>query len=531
MSQPIKTPKSVIVTLVAGIGLGIIAMGTIQSGFVVHSAFAQDGKKNLRTISGSTTESLAELHNLDSSFANLAEFVSPAVVDIRASSGRAMTPSGQRVAVRQGEGSGFVFRSDGYIITNDHVVDGADKVKVVMKDGREYDGTVLRAEDSDIAVVKIDAKDLPVLAFADSSSLRAGQLCMAVGSPFGMENSVTFGHISAFRDGGQSIASETRDRYYPDLIQTDASINMGNSGGPLVNVDGQVVGVNTAIYSPSGTSAGIGFSIPGNQAKFIANMLIEKGKVVRSRIGLQPDNLKEYEKKDKGIDGGVVVTLVQTPSPASIAGIKQGDIITEIGTTPIHSQLDLRNSMLIYAPGTTVPVQLLRDGKTMNVNVKLEAAPAPVANLPQQQMDGGQPGIPKGFDAPDMKMFKDFQKQFGDQAIPQAPDQQDVPAIKSGQARLGVHVGSTSADLRKEFNVPASVSGAVVIDVQPGSVAEKLGLKTGDVVTQLGAKPVKSAEDLTSAMGNLKWGDSTRIKFSRFGAGSVVQQDLTVTFK
>ena len=339
MSQKVKTPKGVIITLAAGFGLGAITMAGIGSGIAIPKAFAQAPEVSVRNIAGTTTESLTELHNLDASFANLAEFVAPSVVDIRATTDRAAGPDGARQAIRQGEGSGFIIRSDGYIMTNDHVVGDANKVKVITKEGREYDGTVIRAQDSDLAIVKIDAKDLPALAFGDSSKLKAGQMCMAVGAPFGLENSVTFGHISALGRVNDipDMSMVQQGRRYADMIQTDASINMGNSGGPLLNVDGQVIGVNTAIYSPTGVSAGIGFAIPSNQAKFIGDMLIEKGKIVRSVIGVYPENLKEYEKKDMGITGGARVKgfppSEQSASPAKKAGILENDIVTKIGST------------------------------------------------------------------------------------------------------------------------------------------------------------------------------------------------------
>jgi serine protease Do len=539
MNQQIKTPKSVILTLVAGFGLGAITLAGLQSGVLTHKAYAQDVRSGIRMISGGTTESLAELHNLDGSFANLAEFVAPAVVDIRASSGRNMGPNGERMAVREGEGSGFIYRSDGYIMTNDHVVGGADKVKVTLKDGREFDGTVTRAQDNDIAIVKIQAKDLPVLGFSDSAKLRPGQLCMAVGAPFGLENSVTFGHISALGrdtqigDHGEMGPGALSERYYPDLIQTDASINMGNSGGPLVNVDGQVVGVNTAIYSPSGTSAGIGFAIPSNQAKFIGDMLVQKGKVTRSVIGVWPVNLKEYEKKDKGLSGGAVINQVMPNTPAEKAGLKKGDIIVKIGSSPITSQLDVRNAMLVYAPGTKVPVEIIRDGRNMTVDVTLEKYEAPAPQPTPQRMNGFDNGdglkmFPKGFQSPD-DLLKQFGKQFDNSQDDKTP--QDVPSLHDGQAHLGVSVGTVTDTIRKENNIPAGVAGAFVADVQAGSVAAKLGMKAGDVITEFDGQSISTSEDLTRQIAKVKWGESHRIKFARYGNGSQVLQDVTVTFK
>jgi serine protease Do len=260
-------------------------------------------------------------------------------------------------------------------------------------------------------------------------------------------------------------------------------------------------------------------------------MLINKGKVTRSMIGIVPENLKDYVKKEKGLEGGALVHIIQPSSPAQTAGIKENDIIVKIGTTPVNSQLDLRNSMLIYAPNTTVPVQLIRDGKTMTVNVKLEPYKKPesqMQSMPMQRGNGQNFDIPKFFDSPDMKQFKQFQDRIRQG---QGDDQQDVPAIKGGQAKLGVQVGTTSSELRTQYNIPSSVSGAVVVDVQPGSVASRIGLQEGDVVTQLGDKKIATAEDLTAAMKDMKWGDSTHIKFNHYDKDAVVSQELSVTFK
>ncbi len=539
MSQKVKTPKGVIITLAAGFGLGAITMAGIGSGIAVPKAFAQAPQVSVQPISGVKTENIATLRDLDESFANLAEFVAPSVVDIRATSNRATGPNGARMPVRQGEGSGFIIRSNGYIMTNDHVVGDANQVKVVLKDGREYDGKVIRAEDSsgDLAIVKIEAKDLPSLAFSDSSQLRPGQLCMAVGAPFGLENSVTFGHISALgRVNNIPDASVTQQgRRYADMIQTDASINMGNSGGPLLNIDGQVIGVNTAIYSPSGVSAGIGFAIPSNQAKFIGNMLIEKGKIVRSVIGVYPENLKEYEKKDMSLTGGARIVgfppETQSASPAKKAGIKEGDIVTKIGTTPINSELDLRNAMLIYAPGTKVPVEVVRAGKRLTLDVALEEYKAPAK--PQAQNLQEMPGMdkdeflkrfPKGFDGREEDVFKEFRKQ-----MEQGGGEGQEP--RAGRAQLGVSIGNVTDEIRKSQSIPSGVEGAFISSVQPDSSAANAGLSAGDVITQLGNKKITSADELITEMERVKPGDTKPLKIGRYTKGVSQSLEKSVTFK
>lgn len=513
MSQPVKTPKNTYIVLAAGFGLGVVFTAGAING--TTPAYAQKPVVKMSLASGTSTESVAELHNLDASYTNLADFVSPAVVDIHAvTNAQRRGPNGERVPVSGGEGSGFIFRPDGYIITNDHVVGGFDDVKVTLKDGREYPGKVIRGEDSDLAIVKIEAKDLPVLALEDSSKIKTGQMVMAVGAPFGLQQSVTFGHISAL-----GRESAIQDKLYPALIQTDASINMGNSGGPLVDIDGKVVGVNTSILSPSGVSAGIGFAIPSNQVKFIADMLINKGKLTKSMIGLVPSNLKDYEKADLKLSGGARVDEVSPGSPAATAGIEKGDIITKIGDTTITSQLDLRNAMLVYAPNTTVPVQFVRNGSTKTVQVKLTEYKKP--QEPARNLQGGS-GNGRGFTIPKGFGGEDFDKFFKD--LPNNPFQRggddnnddDTPVLPEGSPRLGISVGDLTDDSRTHFNVPKSATGAIVGIVSPNSVGAKIGLQQGDVITSFGGKKIETARDLTDAIQDVKWGDTKSVQFTRY---------------
>jgi len=526
MNQPVRTSKSVVAVFGAGIALGAIAMVGVMKGGVVTSAVASQSFK-ARTIGTTNVESMTELRNLDNSIANLADFVAPAVVDIQSvSSARQQGPDGERMPAMGGEGSGFIIRPDGYIVTNDHVVGGFDKVKVILKDGREFDGKVTRAEDSDIALVKIDAKDLPTLSFANSDKVRPGQLSMAVGAPFGLTNSVTVGHVSAL--GRQEVIE---NRNYPSLIQTDTSINMGNSGGPLVNIDGQVIGVNTAIYSPSGVSSGIGFAIPSNQAKLIADTLATKGKITRSMMGLVPTNLKDYEKTAKHLSGGgAVVERITDDGAAKAAGIQVGDIIVKIGSTPISSDLDLRNSMLQYAPGSTVPVELVRDGVHKTVKVALKPWVTPKEETPQAA-PGQQFRSPRGgFNIPPQ-----FLNPFGGQGQGgQGGDDEGAPSDAiphDGKPHLGVSVGPTNDEVRAEFHIPASVNGAVVMNVVPGSVADSLGLTSGDVITSFGGQKIDSADTLMSAMKGIKVGDTRQLHYYRYSENGSANADVTVTFK
>jgi serine protease Do len=520
MKKPIRQSKSPYILMVAGFALGAVSMAGVFNAATARPAWAQASPVQGRTISGVTEENLAALRNLDDSFANLAEFVGPAVVEIRVSNaGRRTDDAGRRAPQVAGEGSGFVYRPDGWIMTNDHVVGGFDKVTVTLKDGRTFDGKVTRAEDSDIAVVKIDAEDLPTLTIADSSKVRPGQLVMAVGAPFGLDQTVTFGHVSAI-----GRLQGIQNRLYPDLIQTDAAINVGNSGGPLVNVEGQVVGINTAIFSTSGVSGGVGFAIPGNQARFIADTLIRDGKLTRAMIGLLPENLKEYQKKELKLDSGALVTEVPSDGPAAAAGIKVGDVVVRVGKTAIHNQVDLRNAMLVYAPGTTVEVEFVRDGKRQTANVKLVEYKAPASPAPGLPNDR-EFRFPRDFD----DFLKDMPGDLFDRTRPKSDEKvEDVPPIRQGTPRLGVVPQNLSEELRKRYSIPANATGVVVTEVSSGSVAEKAGIRAGDVISSFDGKSISTVEDLVRGITAHKMGDRAKIKVERFGenARTVIERDI-----
>src|SRR5579864_5351168 len=282
-----RTTKSPYVMLALGVVAGALAVASLPH--LVPSVRAQQDVI-ARPIAGMSAEDMTTLRSLDNSFASLAQYIEPSVVHISSEGSHESDILGRRMGDVKGVGTGIVFRSDGWIITNDHVVAGFDNVKVQLADGREFPGTVRRAPDNDIAVVKINASNLTPAQFGDSGRVRVGQFAMAVGSPFNLDETVTVGHISAL-NRENTIPDERAPlgaRVYTDLIQTDAPINMGNSGGPLINVDGQVVGVNSAIYSGTGGSVGIGFAIPSNQAREIAEMLIDKGSVTKAYLGLRP---------------------------------------------------------------------------------------------------------------------------------------------------------------------------------------------------------------------------------------------------
>lgn len=512
---------------VASFAVGAVSMNALrdakpsllsQSGPVVSSTLPVQPRLVTELA---PTENLPGLRALDSSFRNLAKFVSPAVVDIKATRDRAMDEMGRRLAPASGEGSGFIIREDGWIVTNDHVVGTSDKVQVTLKDGRVLEGKVTRGGDrnNDVALVKVDAKDLPFLTFADSSQVEPGQFAVAIGAPFGLESSVTIGHVSALKRNTQ-IGGMSDTRVYTDLIQTDASINMGNSGGPLVNVDGQVIGMNTAIYSPTGGSNGIGFAITSNQVKLIADILMSKGKLVRSMLGVIPEDLKEFERvgaKAKFPEGGARVSDV-VGDPGKTAGLQKGDIITKIGSNPVKGQLDLRNSMLQYAPGSTVKLEVLREGKKLTLDAKLLEYKDPVQPTAPVRQPGGN-GQRYRLDPFDD--FPDFQnrlrEQFPNLRTPKSElPKEDSEVQRVGPPQLGVQIQPVDESARNQFRIPAGVQGVVIIGFGESSIAKKYGYKVGDVITHLNDKPLTSPDQLRDTIRGLKWGDSVRLRSVRF---------------
>ncbi len=499
--------------LAVAAGVVLAGAGLTLSTTSRHGSMPQPYSPNAPAVSiaAERMETLNELKSLDHAFQRLAEFAAPAVVSIKTQGKSEYSMTGDKQQI-EGEGSGVILRSDGWIITNDHVVADFDKVTVILHDGREFQGTVRRAPECDIAVVKIDAKDLPTLPFADSSQVHVGQLAMAVGAPFGLENSVTYGHVSA--TGRLNTIPDQRTgsvRRYYDLLQTDASINMGNSGGPLINVDGQVIGINSAIYSLTGSSSGIGFAISSNLARTLADTLIEKGKVTRSYAGLRPENLKEFEQKELKISAGAILREVVSDGPAADAGLKAGDVVTQIGTLPVANEVDLRNAMFRYAPGTSVPFEIVREGQHKTLEVKLEELPA------EQRM-----------------LNPTNRPQFGVPGVPNLPDVQGTPdqPNRTGKAQLGVQVQSMSEVLRKQFHIPTDEQGAVIMTVSPDSVASGLNLQPGDVIEAIGERKIRSADDLVETVGALKMGDQRSVSYARFGENNVTTRaTVDVSFK
>ncbi len=364
-------------------------------------------------------------------------------------------------------GSGVIVREDGYILTNDHVVANArdNVVQVTLNDGRKIKGKVFRDQRSDLAVVKIDAgKPLPYVRLADSNRVRVGQWAIAIGSPFGQQNSMTAGIVSALHRKS-NIGLGTDGRYYPNLIQTDASINPGNSGGPLLNISGELMGINVAIYSPSGGNIGIGYAIPSNTARSIMEQLITRGKVVRGYLGLEPQDVDIRLSGSLGATrGGAYVKSVSGNSPAQQAGIRAGDVITRFGETEITNEVDLRDAISRTAPGVSVQVNVLRNQQPRTLSATVGGAPnETTASVPA--------------------------------AAPRPAD------------RLGMRTTPLTAEAARELKISVGTKGLIVAAVQSGSPASEAGLSRGDVITAVDGKTVTTPEALSQAVSGATSGD------------------------
>jgi serine protease Do len=350
-----------------------------------------------------------------------------------------------------GQGSGFIVSNDGYIVTNNHVVGDADRVTVTLQDGREFTAkTVGTDPHSDIAVIKIDGDHLPDLKMGDSDKLDVGEWVLAVGNPFGLSHTITAGIVSA---KGRSSVGITD---YEDFIQTDAAINPGNSGGPLVDLDGDVVGMNTAIFSQSGGYMGIGFAIPANMVRSISDQIIEHGSVTRGYLGVTIQDLTPELAKSFGIhdEKGILVAQVVDDTPASKAGLKQGDLIVALNGGPTGKMGEFRNRIALTAPGTKDTLTILRDGKREDVDVT-------IGTLPQN-----------------------------------AGSEKTTPATTQ---QIGLTVQNLTPDLAARLNYEGE-TGVVVSQVEHGSVAELAGIRAGSLIQEVNRTEVANVKQFQQAV-------------------------------
>ncbi|HRY47699.1 MAG TPA: DegQ family serine endoprotease [Candidatus Paceibacterota bacterium] len=390
-------------------------------------------------------------------------------------------PSQPRARKERSLGSGVIMTKDGYILTNDHVVDGADEVKVALANHNKKEFTakiVGRDPRTDIALLKVETEDLPAVTVADSDAVEVGDVVLAIGNPFGLGQTVTMGIVSAV--GRNNVGIED----YEDFIQTDAAINPGNSGGALIDAQGRVIGINTAILSRTGGNQGIGFAVPINLARNIMDRLLQDGKVTRGYMGvmiqeLNPDLAKEFKSETSQ---GALVSDVTEDSPAAKAGIKTGDIIVKLDDKPIKSSHQLRMTVAQKAPGTTVQVQVLRDGQTKNLRVTL-------AEMPDQDDGKGS------------ALHSDRE---------------------SSDGLDGVGVTDLDSAMRRQLRLPSNLQGAFVTEVEPESAAYEAGLRRGDVILEINRKAVRNAADAVEATKNLKGKKITLRIWSQGGSRYIV---------
>jgi len=366
--------------------------------------------------------------------------------------GRQMQPRPER---EQSLGSGVIVSSDGTILTNNHVIDGATDIKVQLSDKREFQAKIIGADSrTDIAVLKIEASGLPTLALGDSSKLQVGDVIFAIGDPFGVGETATMGIVSATGRNGLGIEN------YEDFIQTDAAINPGNSGGAMIDLHGDLIGINTAIETGGGQgNIGIGFAIPINMARSVMDQIVSHGKVVRGYLGLYPQDVTPQIARQFGLSepSGALIAEVSPDTPASRAGLKRGDVILKVNGEPVASANDLRLRISQTAPGTNVKLAISRDGKVQDVSVALGEYKE------EKEAENG--------------------------------------TSESGEGALqGIHVQELTPDIAEQLNLPAGTHGVIVSDVDPASPAVNADIQRGDVIQEVNHIAVANIEQYKRAL-------------------------------
>jgi serine protease Do len=368
-----------------------------------------------------------------------------------------------------GQGSGFIISKDGYILTNNHVVGDVDEITVQLQDGRKFEKAKLIGTDpeSEVALIKIEGDNFPVLPLGDSDKVQIGEWVIAIGNPFGLSETVTVGVVSAMARSDVGITT------YENFIQTDAAINPGNSGGPLINLDGEAIGINTAIVSQGRMgNLGIGFAIPIDMAKNIADQITKSGKVVRGYLGLYGQNvtaeMAESFKLEKA--QGVIVSEVTKDSPADKAGLKQGDILLEMDGKKIENFTNFRNDIAVLKPDSSVKLLISREGKDEEINVTIGERPKALAQ-----------------------------------------------AGKSEEAKqqLGLQVQNLTKDLADEFGYTLSEGGVIVAEVDPDSAAASKGIQAGDLILSVNQKKVKSVSEFDEALQEVAKGKTVTLLIKR----------------
>jgi serine protease Do len=374
-------------------------------------------------------------------------------------------------------GSGVVVSQNGYILTNNHVIENAKEIQVALNDGRSFTAKLIGTDpQTDVALLKIEANNLPAVTMADSDAVEVGDVVLAIGNPFGIGQTVTEGIVSA--KDRTNISGGDQDE---DFIQTDAAINPGNSGGALVDTQGRLVGINTSILSRTGGNQGIGFAVPSNLCRWVVDSLVKNGKVSRGFIGVviqdvTPDLAKAF-KTNRSV--GALVSEVSPNGPAEAAGLKSGDVVLQYDNKPVDNSMQLKLRVAETSPGANVPLQIDRNGETKTVNVVVkERSGATVA-------------------------------------------QNDAPKSSDQGSLNGVTVGDLNQELRTQLKVPNTVLGAVIEEVDPSSASAEAGLKVGDIITEIDHRSIKSAQEAVEATSG-KPNGATLVKIYRNGGSRYV---------
>lgn len=457
----------------AGLLVGSVILGSIDS-----------PRNSMAEVSTPTTESLP-MFDQRQGFANIVKAVRPSVVNITSTKvmtnfespnfghegprgfgpgfgrpdfpGMPQRPGQRQEPNRGGMGSGVIVSPEGYVVTNHHVVDGADTVTVTLIDKREFIGTIIGVDpQTDLAVIKISGTNLPSIPWGDSSKLEVGEYVLAIGNPFGLNSTVTQGIVSALGRGGMGITQ------YEDFIQTDAAINPGNSGGALVNMKGELVGINTAILSRSGGYQGVGFAIPTSMGKHVFDSVVKTGTVRRGFLGVGIQEVSKDLATSLNLPkaSGALVTNVHDGSPADHAGMKRGDTIVGYGDQLIHDPRGLQRAVTRTTIGSHVNIRVIRDGKPLTLNTTLA-------------------------EHPDTKKMAKV----------------ETPSATSKLA--GLSVEEITPQMARRLNLTTEMSGVVVTAVQPGSHADSAGLQEGDVISEVNRQPVRNLGDYKVVISDL----------------------------
>ena len=478
----VMAPALVLVAA-AGLALGFSALTAGASGestgSVLHTSFAHEvsaASAPQEPLTSETRESISFARSLSTAFRHAAEVIEPSVVHITTAElvrPRAIDPLGRRrigepQLMQTGLGSGVIIDERGYIVTNNHVIADADRLEVRLADGREVVASLIgRDPETDVAVLKIDAPDLTPAHFADPQELGVGEWVLAAGSPFGLDQTITAGIVSAVGRPGIGDRDVTDGPNYQEFIQTDASINPGNSGGPLVNLEGHIVGINTAIFGKS--NSGIGFAIPADIVRPILETIMSEGRVVRGFLGVGGEAISADEARTMGVAGGTRLRAVVPGGPADIGGLREGDIVLAINGRPTETRDRMSTAIGLVRPGASATVEIIRDGEHRTLKMKVGDRDTQLASASGAQFD----------------------------------------------LTLGAAVRPIDIELRDRRGRMQPLTALAVVSVAPGSRGDTAGLETGDIILSVDGDDVESAEDLADELERADFNDGVRIEIIR----------------